>query len=501
MRFAKIPWPASLRGRLFAVFVFGMVLSAALVGLLYVSLHDTFYREVRQGIAHHYAEEVAEFVRFDAQGRPRGLDETVVEPWLFDSFSEEAKLRVLTPEGRVVFATDPDPSPRAFAPEGQPFDPARESFPMLHQGVPMHAATVPLIHEGRRWLLQLAVSDRMMQSMQLSFGAPALRQGVVALCVVFLVVFFVTMHVTLRHALRPLRQASAAARRISPRSLDRRLEEADQPLEIRPLVQGFNQALDRLQRGFRAQQEFLASAAHELKTPLALIRAQVELGIAEPERGQLLEDVDRVARQVQQLLLLAEASEPENYRIERIDPRPALQEVFDFMDRVAARRQVRLGIRVDPALRTWDVDRGALFTLLKNLLENAIQHSPVGAAVWLTAEPRRFSVSDQGGGVAPKDLPRIFERFWRGEDRRDDGAGLGLSICTEIATAHGWRLSAAPGAEGLVVTCRLDSDETTSSSAQATEERWEETVAERLPSPPLPLHLRPTAHIIRDVLF
>lgn len=492
MRFAKNPWPTSLRGRLLGVFVLGLAASATLVALVFLLAREPFHRHLMVDRAQYYAHEIAEHIRFDAQGQPVGFDDQLAEPWLFNGLGREVVLRVLQPDGRVALTLDGDPAPSALAPEGEGFDPARRSFTTRRDGVEMHVGTVPLERGGRTWLMQFAFTDRLWLRMQRSFGGPAVQDALLALCAVFLIVFCVTTHFTLRHALRPLRQASGAARRISPRSLDHRLDEALQPQEIRPLVQAFNQALDRLERGFRTQQEFLASAAHELKTPLALIRAQVELGPAGPSRGQLLEDVDRVARQVQQLLLLAEASEPQNYRIERIDPRPALQEVFDFMERVAERRQVHLGIRVDPALKTWEADRGGLFTLLKNLLENAIQHSPTGGAVWLTAGLTGFSVADQGKGVAPEHLPRIFDRFWRGADRRDDGAGLGLSICTEIATAHGWTLSAAPGAVGLVVRCEF------AATAVPAAADPEPTTTPALPNARAP---RPLGHVLRDVFF
>ncbi len=241
------------------------------------------------------------------------------------------------------------------------------------------------------------------------------------------------------------------------RGLDERLNAQAQPDEIGPLVNAFNQALDRLQQGFRTQQEFLASAAHELKTPLALMRAQLELGARdERDRLQLLQDVDRMSRQVQQLLMLAEVSEPRNYRIAPIDPRPAVEEVFNFMTRVAERHSVWLGLRFDDDVRSWHADRGALFTLLKNLIENAIQHSPAGGVVALTVHRGGLAVTDQGPGVSAENLPRIFERFWRGPERREDGAGLGLTICQEIATAHGWRLKAHCPAEGLEVQLAMD---------------------------------------------
>jgi len=120
---------------------------------------------------------------------------------------------------------------------------------------------------------------------------------------------------------------------------------------------------------------------------------------------------------VQQLLILAEASEPQNYRLQPVDPATAMQEVLDYMAPVAEQQAVELRLLVDADAHEW--------------------------------------LADQGPGVAPEHLARIFERFWRSKERREDGAGLGLSICHEIATPHGWTLVAQRGAAGLEITARM----------------------------------------------
>ncbi len=99
----------------------------------------------------------------------------------------------------------------------------------------------------------------------------------------------------------------------------------------------------------------------------------------------------------------------------------------------------------------WLADRGALFTLLKNLLENAVQHTPPGTLVSVEVDSTTLSVRDWGPGVPQDQLTTIFARFWRGAHRRDIGAGLGLAICQEIALAHGWSLTAIRAQPGLRV--------------------------------------------------
>jgi signal transduction histidine kinase len=93
-------------------------------------------------------------------------------------------------------------------------------------------------------------------------------------------------------------------------------------------------------------------------------------------------------------------------------------------------------------------DRGAMFMLVKNLMENAIQHSPTSGMVAVTIDSDRISIRDEGPGIADDELPKLFTRFWRGSQRRNEGAGLGLSICKEIAAAHKWDLSAGSTGRG-----------------------------------------------------
>jgi signal transduction histidine kinase len=103
--------------------------------------------------------------------------------------------------------------------------------------------------------------------------------------------------------------------------------------------------------------------------------------------------------------------------------------------------------------------------LLKNLMENAIQHSPIGGIVAMTIETDHLCIRDEGPGITVGDLPKLFTRFWRGPMRRNDGAGLGLSICQEIAAAHKWELRARSTGNGAEFI--LTFDESTSTDVNA----------------------------------
>jgi two-component system sensor histidine kinase QseC len=273
-------------------------------------------------------------------------------------------------------------------------------------------------------------------------ASDTLRLAFVSMLLVTVAVYF-----TLRRVLRPLRETSAAAAQIDAHHLSRRLATRNLPTEFLPVVTAFNLTLDRLEKGYLVQRAFLADAAHELKTPLALIRAQIEME-GTTDREVLLEDIDRIARQVNQLLHLAEASETQNYVFESVHVEELAEDVADYLRRLAELHRVYVEIRCAPATPPVEADRGALFMLLKNLTENAIQHSPAGGTVAISAAVDHLSVSDEGPGIAADELPKLFKRFWRGPTRHSEGAGLGLSICAEIAAAHKWDITARSTGQG-----------------------------------------------------
>lgn len=449
MRFVKMSWLNSLRAKVLLAYVASVVLSVLLVVVAIRTIIGTQgYRLSVADIAG-AARNMAQDLRFDRDGRPVGFDiDEVNFEWVFESMKQETAYRVLDSSGQVVMAS---PAGEDFWPaDGGVRRLARGSFEFARDGVVMLGATESVERAGQRWFLQFAVSARFMQLTYRAFALPFTRTGIVLFSLVLLFVFAGCAYVMLWHTLRPLRQISDAAAAISTRSLHARLQTDAVPTEIAPLVDSFNRVLERLQHGYRIQQEFLATAAHELKTPLALIRAQIELG----RRGEagcdsLLSDVEYMTRQVQQLLLLAEASEERNYIFAVVGVQEIAHEAVAYLQRMAAAADVRLTVSASASDVQWRADRGALFTLLKNLLENAIHHAPAASAVSVVIENDAVTVRDLGPGVDAGQLPSLFERFWRGAHRRDRGAGLGLAICREIAMAHGWQLSVERAEPGL----------------------------------------------------
>lgn len=258
-------------------------------------------------------------------------------------------------------------------------------------------------------------------------------------------------------ALRPLNQIAATASRIArAEDLDQRIEGAYPDDEVGQLADTFNQMMGRLQDLFNTQQRLVADVSHELRTPLATIQGNVDLlrrGAAKDPAmlRESLEAIDqevaRMSRLVRDLLLLAEADAGVQLTLKPVELDTLLLEVYrEALLMANGRVKVRLG-HEDQAQVHGDADR--LKQLLLNLVSNAIAYTPADGVVTLSLHRRpdgwvRVSVSDTGVGIAPEDLPHIFDRFWRvdrARTRAAGGSGLGLSIARSIAEAHGGSIS------------------------------------------------------------
>jgi two-component system sensor histidine kinase QseC len=439
MRFASFRLPRSLAVQLLCTYVAALLfMVCSIVGVMWVSSRQDA-GVTTQGVLLKVADMIREELQFDAAGVPRRIASFPSDLWwVFRDFPADVKYRIVDRSGRVIISSERGAS--ALTPSGQPFYPAQVSFTLGSGSDVILVTTEPVVHGAQTYFIQVALSKRLIAFVQ-AVKMRIRTKDTFGLALGSVVLVTIAVYFTLRRVLKPLRETSAAAARIDERNLSKRLSVERVPTEFLPVIEAFNLTLDRLEKGYSVQRAFLADAAHELKTPLALIRAQIDIdGTA--DRQALLQDIDRMARQVNQLLHLAEASETRNFIFESVDVAAIAEDVTDYLRRLAECREVYVDIRCAPGIALVQADRGALFMLLKNLVENAIQHSPSGSAVLIKIATTHLSVRDEGSGIAKADLPQLFKRFWRGPMRRNEGAGLGLSICAEIAAAHEWGLTA-----------------------------------------------------------
>ena len=235
------------------------------------------------------------------------------------------------------------------------------------------------------------------------------------------------------------------------------------PGEVGRLASSFNQMTERLQASETQRRALLADVAHELRTPLSVIRGNVEGmldGVYPPDEahlGPVLEETAVMARLLDDLQTLstAEAGVLRLHR-ERIDPAALAQDAAAAFRSRADRAGVGLDCRAAGPVPEVDVDPVRIGEVLANLLTNAIRHTPSGGAVRVVVEPApggvAFTVADTGPGIDARDLPHVFDRFVKSAD--SGGAGLGLAIARSLVEAHGGRITAA-SAPGQGTTMRF----------------------------------------------
>jgi len=245
------------------------------------------------------------------------------------------------------------------------------------------------------------------------------------------------------------------------------LVEATLPDEIRPLVQELNLLFRRVTQAFEAQKNFVADAAHELRTPLAALKLQVQTlrrAADEPSRDlaitRLNAGIDRASRLIEQLLVLARQQSSAQAQATVVDLSAIVQTVLEELAYPAEAKQISINTQISaPAWLTGHPD--ALPILVRNLIDNAIKYTPISGhvqvAVHVDAGQTRLVVQDSGPGIAPADRSRVLDRFYRVAGTEVSGSGLGLAIVKTIADAHraGVTLDKSESLGGLQVTVQF----------------------------------------------
>lgn len=256
-----------------------------------------------------------------------------------------------------------------------------------------------------------------------------------------------------RRGLAPLREMKARAQRVTARQLDQRMPVQDVPVELADLALGLNTMLDRLQQDFERLSQFSGDLAHELRTPISNLLTQTQVSLAQQRDAAVYrevlasnaEELQRLARMVSDMLFLAKADHGLALpRPERIVLSDEVRALFDFYEALAEEKGLRLALEGQAEVVG---DRLMVRRAVSNLLSNALRHATPGTAVRVTlggaGEETVLSVHNEGPGIDPRDLPRLFDRFYRVDKSRThadtEGTGLGLAITQAIMRAHAGR--------------------------------------------------------------
>ena len=380
------------------------------------------------------------------------LPEAAAAALLRTDDEEEVFYQVLGPRGEFLAGDLDLPVPEA---DIEPSADVRFRDETVH-GIPVRVAyrwlLVPPPGDARGSLVQVAATlDKR------SRLATEIIKGVILPQFVILPLAVVLVWFALTRGIRPLSDLQKRIRKRESTDLSP-IAERDVPDEVVPLVRAINELLERLDRSVRTQQQFLADAAHQLKTPLAGLRMQAELAARQIDQGesdpqamkhslvQISLSSQRAARMVNQLLAMARTETREHaMRPARVDlAAMTIDTVRDFVP-------LAMDKRIDLGYEGPEAGAGAVLTgqpvllreLVRNLVDNALQYTPAGGTVTARVTPDPFGqvlvlqVEDDGPGVPAAERESVFRPFYRALGTPVDGSGLGLSIVREIAQQHG----------------------------------------------------------------
>jgi two-component system, OmpR family, sensor kinase len=459
----------SIRGRLTIWYATALILSIAIFAVvLYFARRSATYQELDRRIqseANLTAGILAEsyrargvLVEKDTAGRPVLISEVAAVLEVVPDFllvtSQDGKLLFGSPDARSLgFTQFEQVNALANAPPpagGLPAAPRR--YRITPNGPTLHYVIRSAPEAGGQIGAILAGADTRSAELQVA-------QLVTTIVIAFLVGVVPAVMVGRWIAGRALEPVDSIITEIGEitdgRSLHRRLPVPMEKDELGRLAATLNQMWTRLERSFAALRRFTADASHELKTPLTVVRAGVERAITRhgmPQEAlapleETLQEVNRMTELLDSLLTLARADEGRaDLHREPVDLREIIEEAGETGELLAEHAGVGIDIRLPSQPVVVAVDRSRLRQLALNLIENAVKYTPRGGqvSVALAGNDGRivFTVADTGIGIAPGDLPHVFDRFWRADSARTrtserSGTGLGLAICKWIAEAHG----------------------------------------------------------------
>jgi two-component system OmpR family sensor kinase len=324
----------------------------------------------------------------------------------------------------------------------------------------------PVLHAGQTWIVVVGSSLEASDQATTRVRNAAVIAGPPAVLLAALAAWFLASA-----ALRPVERMRRQAAEISEHDTNTSIEVPATRDEIAALAQTMNGLLGRLQAALARERGFVADAGHELRTPLAILRTELELA-SRPGRtlheltqavAAAADETDRLARLAEDLLSLARTDEgPAQLQRGPTDVGHLLNETVNRAKLRADQLGVSLELEVEPGLIV-DVDGDRISRAVANLVDNALQHAPRASAIRVSAAAPAaeliIEVADAGPGFAPSLLPHAFERFRRSDAARargDGGAGLGLAIVRSIVVAHGGRATASnPPTGGAMVRLEL----------------------------------------------
>jgi len=293
---------------------------------------------------------------------------------------------------------------------------------------------------NKNYFLDVARSDLLAELASAGIKPAIVKVAILIISAAFILFLFVSF-LAIKLIIKPANALSRQIKTIRAEDLQQRLAVNSVPKELMPIALAMNDALDRVESSFEQQKRFIADAAHELRTPLAILLNRLELKMsASTTKTALINDGQYLARIVEQLLDLSRAQNNHERHIAIINMQSVIKNVIAHLAPMAIDKEQELALIVNNDTENGtcmlNIDEGDFTVIVKNLVENAIKHSPSKASINVTIHKHGFTVEDSGIGIAEQYQQIIFERFWRENQSDRSGSGLGLAIIKELLSHY-----------------------------------------------------------------
>jgi two-component system sensor histidine kinase QseC len=362
-------------------------------------------------------------------------DSQVLLKWGFDAFYSHMAYRLIDVDKQTVVLFSAPEATKGFILDGISLNIPMKFSRLEHINASLYRMEVTL--DESRYYFDFARNDRVRELINEAVGPAMIRVGTTFIIIAFLL-FISVSFVAIRLIVKPASLLTHQIEEIKPEDLEKRIAIIDVPRELLPIANAMNDALERVENSFEQQKRFIADAAHELRTPLTIFLNRLELKIpASSAKNELINDAQYISRIVEQLLDLSRAQNMSDQKITEIKLVDIAKSVCLHLASLAVDKEQDLEFVDNNEASEISVDEGELTVVIKNLLENAIKHSPIGAKIKVSVEGKSLIVEDSGKGVPLVYQNQIFERFWRENQSDRTGSGLGLAITTELLSHYG----------------------------------------------------------------
>ena len=450
--------------------------------LIYNSMRNTLYENldrllafrgegVSDAIEAYVETEELETGRLPKSHVKSGTFIKIVQPMLtgeaYDPTLTAIEVRVLDLKGNLLAgspgsASAPEIPPHSLA-DALKGDASYETIKVEGEDTVLRSYTTPA--SGPKGTLYIVQAYRSLYHTE--FALKKLRSMITFLLPLIVLFTGAVGMVFARIALKPVHGMITTIRQITAENLSLRIKPPGTRDEIRELADIFNDMLARLEDSFKSQKRFIQDVSHELKTPLTIIKGELEVALKRARSAQEytsilqsnLEETDKIARIVENLLTLAKFDNREvSLKISKMELAPVIRGLAEDLSSVAEKKNVEIIVSLADELPEIDADKDQIRRALLNILDNAVKYTGAGGRITMEAGRERGGVTaritDTGAGIPEADMPHIFKRFYRADaSRASAGFGLGLAIAKSIIDAHGAEITvkSSPG-EGSVFT-------------------------------------------------